>query len=235
MVLLNEPSKQQLNSLEPCSYIQPCIGQIQYKKIYDRSPLTMLSTFGIIFLIQTLVSTQHKFLPLTKLDAPKHLARMHVWGCPAYVLHPTLQDGKKIPKWRPRVRRWQFLGYSKNHSSTVGLIQNLRTGNISPQYHVVYDDHYYSVTSSNNMTINDLTSDSPFWTELVRLNSETYLKDIHPDDLPNVPDLSKDWRKQDEMLEQQLKNTQPIPPNFQPPPNPVPPSFPMKYPNLCSG
>ena len=32
-----------------------------------------------------------------RLDAPKHLACIHVWGCPAYVLHPTLQDGKKIP------------------------------------------------------------------------------------------------------------------------------------------
>ena len=164
----------------------------------------------------------------TRLDASKHLARMHVWGCPAYVLHPTLQDGKKIPKWRPRARRGQFLGYSKNHSSTVGLIQNLRTGNISPQYHVVYDDHYYTVTSVHNMTINDLTSESPFWTELVRLNSENYLEDIHPNDLIQVPDLSKDWREQDEILEQHLKANQPnssIPP---PPPNVVPPIIPIQ-------
>jgi hypothetical protein len=30
-----------------------------------------------------------------------HLRRLHVWGCPAYVLEPKLQDGKKIPKWNP--------------------------------------------------------------------------------------------------------------------------------------
>ena len=26
----------------------------------------------------------------------------HTWGCPVFVLDPTLQDGKKIPKWQPR-------------------------------------------------------------------------------------------------------------------------------------
>ena len=26
---------------------------------------------------------------------------MHVWGCPVYVLDKTLQDGKKLPKWKP--------------------------------------------------------------------------------------------------------------------------------------
>ena len=24
-----------------------------------------------------------------------------VWGCPAYILDPHLQDGKKFPKWKP--------------------------------------------------------------------------------------------------------------------------------------
>ena len=30
------------------------------------------------------------------------LLQLPVWGCPAYVLEPTLQDGKKLPKWKPR-------------------------------------------------------------------------------------------------------------------------------------
>eukprot|EP00957_Ditylum_brightwellii_P164029 12489065-Ditylum_brightwellii.AAC.1 len=33
------------------------------------------------------------------------LLEAHVWGCPAYVLDPTLQDRKKIPKWNPCKRR----------------------------------------------------------------------------------------------------------------------------------
>ena len=36
--------------------------------------------------------------------APTHesLSHLHVWGCPTYVLDPKLQDGKKLPKWKPR-------------------------------------------------------------------------------------------------------------------------------------
>ena len=48
-------------------------------------------------------------------DTSKLLTRLHVWGCPSYVLDPTLQDGKKIPKWKPRSRQGQFLGISRVH------------------------------------------------------------------------------------------------------------------------
>lgn len=30
------------------------------------------------------------------------LTNLPVWGCPTYVLQPTLQEGKKLPKWQPR-------------------------------------------------------------------------------------------------------------------------------------
>ncbi|MGH3624340.1 MAG: hypothetical protein ACRDQ5_21565, partial [Sciscionella sp.] len=58
----------------------------------------------------------------------------HVWGCPTYVLDPTLQDGKKIPKWRPRSRRGMFVGISPDHSTTVSDVLNLTTLSITPQY-----------------------------------------------------------------------------------------------------
>jgi hypothetical protein len=50
------------------------------------------------------------------------LQRVKVFGCPSYVLDPRVQDGHKIPKWDPRARQGQFLGFSDKHSSTVGLI-----------------------------------------------------------------------------------------------------------------
>ena len=78
----------------------------------------------------------------TKFSSYNPLRRAHVWGCPVYVLDPKLQDGKKIPKWTPRSRRGQYLGVSPVHSSTIGRILNLRTGYVSPQYHVVYDDSF---------------------------------------------------------------------------------------------
>jgi hypothetical protein len=80
-----------------------------------------------------------------------HLRRTHVWGCPTYVLDPKLQDGHKLPKWNPRSRRGQFLGYSKEHSSTIGLILNLRTGYMTPQFHVVYDDLFQTVSNRVNI------------------------------------------------------------------------------------
>ena len=65
-----------------------------------------------------------------------------VWGCPVYVLEPTLQDGKKLPRWQPRSKVGQFLGRSKSHATSVGLIKNVQTGGVSAQFHVVYDDHF---------------------------------------------------------------------------------------------
>ena len=52
----------------------------------------------------------------------EYLRRAKVFGCPVYVLDPRMQDGKKIPKWSPRARLGMFLGFSANHSSSVGNI-----------------------------------------------------------------------------------------------------------------
>ena len=72
---------------------------------------------------------------------------MHVWGCPCYVLDPKLQDGHKLPKWKPWSHRGMFVGFSPRHSSLVPLVLNPRTGKISPQFHVVFDDWFTSVLS----------------------------------------------------------------------------------------
>ena len=67
----------------------------------------------------------------TKLDS-SILRNEKAWGCPAYVLDPKLQDGKKLPKWYPQTRQGQYLWKSGTNESSVGLIRNLRTGYISP-------------------------------------------------------------------------------------------------------
>ena len=76
----------------------------------------------------------------------KDLRNQKIWGCPTYVLEPKLQDGKKLPKWNPRTRRGQYLGKSPVHASSVGMIRNLSTGFISPQFHVIYDTKYQTVS-----------------------------------------------------------------------------------------
>ena len=110
------------------------------------------------------------------------LRSARVWGSPAYVLDPKLQDGKKLPKWMPRSRRGQFLGMSSRHSSSIGLVRNLRTGFISPQFHVVYDELFQTVLNAGDAI------DSSLWRDLVRHQREYY-----PDAEDVPPDLADEW------------------------------------------
>lgn len=98
-----------------------------------------------------------------------HLQRLHVFGCPVYVLDPKLQDGKKLPKWSRRSRRGIYLGISRIHSTTVHLVLNPDTGHISPQYHVIFDDTFATVFSDGAFTDN-------VWNSLLVSNIER-----HPD------------------------------------------------------
>jgi Integrase core domain. len=94
-----------------------------------------------------------------------------VWGCPAYVLDPKLQDGKKIPRWNPRSKLGQFVGRSQFHAANIGMIRNLRTGAVSPQFNVVYDDYFTTVGA-------DITGDNlpvPYgFDDLMRLSRENF-------------------------------------------------------------
>ena len=87
-----------------------------------------------------------------KLTDYNAIARLHVWGCPVYVLDPKLQDGKKVPKWNPRTRRGQCLGYSPEHSTHIGRTLNLRTGYTLPQFHVVCNDLFTPNVNSGGLS-----------------------------------------------------------------------------------
>ncbi len=79
---------------------------------------------------------------------PRHkLLNLHVWGCPVYVLNPTLQAGNKIPRWEPRSKCGVFCGLSTVHSSEVPQVLNLTTGSKTTQFHVVFDDHFSTAPS----------------------------------------------------------------------------------------
>lgn len=72
------------------------------------------------------------------------LKHIHHFGCPTYVL--TVQDGKKGPKWEERARCGVYLGHSPLHARSVSLVLSLETGLVSPQFHVVHDDLFETVT-----------------------------------------------------------------------------------------
>lgn len=112
------------------------------------------------------------------------------WGCPAYVLEPRLHEaGGKIPKWQPRSRRAQFVGLSPVHAESVGLVRNLRTGYITPQHHLVYDEWFETVYSSSE------DEPPPEWDHLCTFQRfETHFEQTHP------PLLSDEWLTADEIV-----------------------------------
>ena len=127
-------------------------------------------------------------------DSGTQLSRTHVFGCPVYVLDAALQDGKKIPKWNPRARLGLFLGFSDSHSSQVPLVLNTKTGKISPQFHVIFDDKF--------ATVHSLPPDQPLadqWADVFRLGRECFL-DVDYDDndnpiLPPLTDIIKSYAR----------------------------------------
>jgi hypothetical protein len=137
----------------------------------------------------------------TKSRDYSNILRTHVWGCPVYVLDPRLQDGKKVPKWQPRSKRGQFLGFSPDHSSTIGRIRNVSTGNVSPQFHIVYDDYFTSVPNADNGGVEAVVQENVDWESLIEAGRERHVEleiDQHGNQL-NIPELAEEWLTPDEL------------------------------------
>jgi hypothetical protein len=99
------------------------------------------------------------------------LADFHAFGCPVFVLEACLQAGHKIPKWEPHSWMAVYLGCSPQHASNVPLVMNIKTGLVSPQYHVVFDDHF---TTTQCLATNVLPAN---WKLLFQEWSENVLAD----------------------------------------------------------
>lgn len=122
--------------------------------------------------------------------------RARVFGCPSYMMDPKLQDAHKLPRLQPKSRQGQFLGKSSRHTSDIGLIRNLRTGLISTQFHVIYDDFYTTVPSTG-------TEDSiPETWEL--LYKHYYKNAVNDDNRYEVPTLNDEWFQQNEIISNKI-------------------------------
>ena len=128
-------------------------------------------------------------------DNYDHLQRLHVFGSPCFVLDPKLQDGKSLPKWKRQARQGQYLGVSKEHASNVANILNIITGNISPQFHVVYDDLFTTVSNFGAMNVDDDDFDEREWRKLVSLGHERYVEEDMDRDGKPIPmsHLHNEW------------------------------------------
>jgi hypothetical protein len=110
---------------------------------------------------------QTPFKNLASLDsAPIKVSDFHTFGCPCYVLGHRLQSGLgKIYKWEPHSQMGIYVGRSPSHASNVGLILNPRTGHVSLQFHVVYDDDFMTVPYLCSADV------PPHWAQLVEASS----------------------------------------------------------------
>lgn len=136
---------------------------LNWPEVYDQA-LWPLAMEQAVFLWNNLPRKESGLSPVEIFTGTKNasydaLLNAKVWGCPAYVLDPKLQDGKKLPKWKPRSRVGVYVGTSPNHASTVGRILSLNSGAISPQYHVVFDEHFATVPANEEL----LQFDQEIW------------------------------------------------------------------------
>ena len=132
------------------------------------------------------------------------LRNTHTWGSPVYVLEPRLTSaGGKIPKWQPRSRRGQYVGASPLHAENVALVRNLKTGYLSPQFHVVFDDWFETVHSGPELPPEK-------WEDMCTFQRWEVVFDEGP-----APQLKEEWLSPEEVEERRFRRgqgTQPEPP-----------------------
>jgi hypothetical protein len=79
----------------------------------------------------------------------------HTLFCPMYVLDSHLQTAGSPgpPKWEPRSCIGVYLGHSPFHTGSMALVLNKRTGQVLPQYHVVFNDTFLHVPYMDKGTV----------------------------------------------------------------------------------
>jgi hypothetical protein len=112
------------------------------------------------------------------------LHTFHLFGCPIFVLEPSLCQGHKIPKWKPRSRVGVYLGMSPEHASTVPLVLSTTIGLVSPQFHVIFDDQF---TTTESLHTNKIPTN---WPSLLSTSSISYVDE----DLTKTKFYSSQWQ-----------------------------------------
>ena len=96
------------------------------------------------------MSTYELWIRSSFLTSKNILSTCHTWGAPSYVLEPKIYKGRyHIPKCAPHSRRRIFLGFSRIYSTIVGLILNLHSRSISPQFYIVFNDRFTTIASAH--------------------------------------------------------------------------------------
>ena len=92
---------------------------------------------------------QDKVIPseaFTKQKTTMKVRQQHTFGCPVFALNNKLQGGKYLSRWSSHARIGIYLGMSPQHARSVALVLNIKTGLVSPQFHVEFDDLFERVS-----------------------------------------------------------------------------------------
>ena len=112
----------------------------------------------------------------------------HTWGCTLYVLDTIVQGNiSGLTKWETWSGAGIYLGHSLFHSRSAALVLNPATGQVSPQFHVAFDDEFYTVPFMREGTIHTK------WTYLVQRSSQSVTpENIDVKDTLSTPDIEED-------------------------------------------
>ena len=89
------------------------------------------------------------------------------------------------------------MGFSDVHSSLVANVRHLETGYVSPQYHVVFDDHFHMVLGDGKP--NDFTN--AVCNLLWNTSRDIYAEDEFDDDgnlIYSPPPLDEVWLNEED-------------------------------------
>ena len=74
-----------------------------------------------------------------------------------------------VPKWEPHAHMDLYIGHSLSHATNIALILNPCTGNVSPQFHVVFDDDFTTVPNLCSSQV------QPFWEDLIWASTQLHV------------------------------------------------------------
>lgn len=128
-------------------------------------------------------SGQYYGSPLSKFSGTEvepNINHFHPFGCPVYVLESKLQAQQSHNKWTDRSKVGIFLCHSPKHATSVPLVLNTQTGNVSPQFHCIYDDDFATCKRDANFT--------SLWQHKAKFTSHIPIEDTaRVEILPTIP------------------------------------------------
>ena len=70
------------------------------------------------------------------------MKQFHTFGLHCFILNSKLFENKLIQKWKPKPKQGVYLGILPHHAGSIALVLNVKTGYISPQFHIVFDENF---------------------------------------------------------------------------------------------